>query len=387
VALAFGLLTLRSGQAVTFAQRSKLLTGSPLQAAKTSRGATASVALGDESASDALRLAAEPALSPERRSEWWTEFLLILAGVAISWTALDCALDPGVNIWDPVGLARIALPTALLVAPGAAVAACARLKPLPRSLPLVRDAAQKRDCAVVFVGDSLTQGTLSANILEVLTQQHQDIGDLINFGMNMRPLSEACAGSLLDDAVALKPKHGIVLLLGTNDLIRYAALPALLRQPPDEWLEGYASNLRHVADRLRPGGSVLLASPPPLGEELSSDEGRLGAEMAARVKQVASEAGCKYVPLWETVAQHLEAARRNGVLAPGSRAYSLPESLALLCALPWRLYAGSGTGLSELQAEQGLELTVDLVHYGPRFAEMAAKVYAESLGLPSRRAD
>lgn len=281
-------------------------------------------------------LAAEPAISPERRKEWWWQFLLVWAFVVSLWTGLDCALDPGVNIGDPIGLVQIALPTALLVAPGAAVYACARLVPRPTGLQDMQESGQKRQCAAVFLGDSLTQGTVSANFLEVIARQHSGLGEFVNVGMNMRPLGDALAGSLLEEIKALKPVHGVV---------------------------------------------VLLASPPPLGEDLASEEGRLGAEIAATVQQVASDLGCRYVPLYETVADHLDLARNTGALASGSRPYSLPESLALLCALPWRLYSGSGTSLRELQAEQGLEFTVDLVHYGPRFAAVAARLFAEHLSL------
>eukprot|EP00931_Biecheleriopsis_adriatica_P061568 TRINITY_DN37023_c0_g1_i2.p1 TRINITY_DN37023_c0_g1~~TRINITY_DN37023_c0_g1_i2.p1 ORF type:complete len:138 (+),score=36.10 TRINITY_DN37023_c0_g1_i2:167-580(+) len=126
---------------------------------------------------------------------------------------------------------------------------------------------------------------------------------------------------------------------------------------------------------------VILASPPPLGEDLESGEAKLGEDMATVVRQVASELGCRHVPLFEAVADHLRSAKQSGALAARSRAYSLGESLALLCALPWRLYAGKQSSLLELQDEQGLELTVDLVHYGPRFAGIAAELFAEALEL------
>ena len=63
-------------------------------------------------------------------------------------TGLDCLLDPGV-VPEPTALLRIAAPTALLVAPGAALAAAARLAPLPRP--------SKRP-ELVFLGDSLVMG-------------------------------------------------------------------------------------------------------------------------------------------------------------------------------------------------------------------------------------
>ena len=323
---------------------------------------------------------AEPASTPERRAEWQQELLAIWITVVGIWTALDCALDPGVNpVADPSSLLKIALPTSLLVGPGAAVAACARLQPRPVGM-----ADAEKTCAV-FVGDSLTQGTVSSNVLQVLEAQCKglpDIGHFVNAGLNFRALSDALDSNLLEEAAALQPSHGLVLQLGSNDLIRYAAGPAAFRAAEAEWLASYEEQLRQAVRRVsRASFPVLLVSPPPLGEDLRSTEGRLGASMASAVQRVASDEGCRYVPLFEACADHLQDAAKRGTLATNSRAYSLGESLFLLCALPWRLYVGNGRSLKQIQAEAGLELTVDLVHYGPTYAEIAAKLLTRELGL------
>jgi len=109
-------------------------------------------------------------------------------------------------------------------------------------------------------------------------------------------------------------------------------------------------------------------------------EGDLGSRMAETVRQVAKSHSCGYAPLYEATVAHIQAASAKGSLAPRSRPYNAPESLSLLCALPWRMYA-AGQSLEKLQAEQGLELTVDLVHFGPLFAELAADVFEEALEI------
>ena len=61
---------------------------------------------------------------------------------------------------DPGSLLNIALPTSLLVAPGAAVAAAAQLAPRPTG---IAEAKKTKTCAV-FVGDSLTQGPYNGQV-------------------------------------------------------------------------------------------------------------------------------------------------------------------------------------------------------------------------------
>jgi len=318
------------------------------------------------------------AVDPGRAQDWRLQSLGLWAAFVVLWTALDCFLDPGMEY--PWGVVGVALPTSILVAPGAAIAACSRMASLPFGLG---DVGTGQRVAAVFVGDSLTHGSLSANYLEVLAQRYSGQGIFVNVGMNMRPASELLDGSLLEDVAAAAPKRGVVILIGTNDLIRYTLLPAALRQPVATWLEGYASTLREIVQRLRSKGvaTVTLASPPILGEDPASEEGRLGECMAAEVRRVAdAESCCHYAPLYEATVSHLSTAASEGTLAPRSRAYSALESFALLCGLPWRIYAAR-MPLSEIQSEQGLELTLDLVHFGPRFAEIAANVLSEALSL------
>eukprot|EP00434_Breviolum_minutum_P028938 symbB.v1.2.025596.t1/scaffold2482.1/size80432/2 len=321
-----------------------------------------------------------PPVQPDagRCGEWQQELLRLWGSVVALWTGLDCAIDPGVRPFeDPAALLKIALPTALLVAPGAAVAACARLKPKPASLE------EAKNVTAVFVGDSLTQGTVSANVLEVLNdrckERKQHLGEFVNAGLNFRALEDVVTdppSELITSAAKIRCSHGLVLQLGSNDLIRYLSVPELLRPKEEEWLQNFAALTRQVATQLgHNGGKVFLVSPPPLGEAVSSPEFRLGAAMASRIKSVADELGCHYVPLYEACEAYLA-----GQSDTSSGGYSLGKFLPGLCVLPWRLYAARQS-LAQIQAEQGLHLTVDLVHFGHRYAELAADVLEEKLGL------
>ncbi|CAL1141057.1 unnamed protein product [Cladocopium goreaui] len=325
-------------------------------------------------------VASVAAANTERCGEWQQELFRIWGSVVALWTGLDCVLDPGVRPEDPAALLKIALPTAFLVAPGAAVAACARLKPKPIGLEEGMDSA-----AVVFVGDSLTQGTVSANVVEVLAdrckRRQQHLGDFVNAGLNFRALEDVVTdppAELMKTAAKIRCSHGLVLQLGSNDLIRYLSVPELLRPTEEEWLQNYAKLMHQAATQLGcNGGKVFLVSPPPLGEALSSPEFRLGAEMARRIELVATELGCSYVPLYEACVAYLAAGQKDPTTA--SR-YSLMDFLPGLCVLPWRLYAARQS-LSQIQEEQGLDLTVDLVHFGHCYAKLAADVLEQKLGL------
>mmetsp|Transcript_38693 Transcript_38693/g.120334 ORF Transcript_38693/g.120334 Transcript_38693/m.120334 type:complete len:437 (-) Transcript_38693:98-1408(-) len=317
-------------------------------------------------------------VGPARAREWWFQFIILLVSGVVFWTALDCALDP--NMEYPFGPLRVAAPTSLLVATGAGVGACTRLPSLPCGLEDARKA--ERVCAV-FVGDSLTHGSLSANFLELLSQEHGGQGEFVNCGMNMRPSGDLLDGSLLEDAARLEASRGVVVLIGTNDLIRYTAVPAVFRQSLSDWLRDYSQRMGEIVRKLqRCGAEVTVASPPLLGEDPDSDEGRLGLHMAEAVRKVSATADrpCRYVPLYETTVEHLRSSTAAGSSAPGSRAYSLLESLVLLTVLPWRLY-GARKPLAAVQAEHGLDLTVDLVHFGPRFGRLAADLFSEALDL------
>ena len=189
----------------------------------------------------------------------------------------------------------------------------------------------------------------------------------------------------MEAASALQPSHGLVLLLGTNDLIRFTAVAEAFRGSKEDWLRSYEGQLEQEVSRISRDFPVLLTSPPPLGEDLNSEEALLGASMAKSVRRVAEMSQCVYVPLFEACADHLNQAAARGNLAAKSRAYSLGESLLLLCALPWRLYAGSGESLEQIQEEAGLELTVDLVHYGPVYADIASRLFIQKLGISSSK--
>lgn len=320
--------------------------------------------------------AAEADFGERRAREWWCQFLGLLLAVVAAWTTLDCCLDPGIEY--PWGLLRVALPTSLLVAPGAAVAACGRLAPRPCGL---EQRGVIGDVCAVFLGDSLTHGSLSVNFLEVIAAKHADAGRIVNCGMNMRPTAELLEGSLLEDVLGFRPTRGVVVLIGTNDLIRYTLLPPAFRQPTSVWLEGYRAKLGDVARRLSKGGvRVTLASPPILGEDPGSDEGRLGRQMADEVRRLSDELMCSYAPLYEATVSYLERPITTGACAPRSRAYSPLESFALLCVLPWRLY-GMRQSCADIQREHGLELTLDLVHFGPPFDGVAADVFSRALRL------
>ncbi|CAK0890281.1 unnamed protein product [Prorocentrum cordatum] len=245
--------------------------------------------------------------------------------------------------WGPL---RVALPTALLVASGAGVLAATRLRRRPCELADVLGGAgqgrPRRVCAV-FVGDSLTQGSLSANWLEVLAERHPGQGEFVNCGLNMRPSGDMLDGpglDLLEGAAAAAPERGVVVMLGTNDLIRFDLLSWPLRPTAASFVLEYALRVREIAtrlqalseeDQLKPRIAPRAGRGPRLGgRALRARDGRcraargpLGARMPLRAPVAeATEAAlvrAKRAPRrrWRAAAR----VRRGGVApAPGASA-------------------------------------------------------------------
>jgi len=264
------------------------------------------------------------------------------------------------------------------MAPGAALLAC-NLIESPADLSQAKGEGKR--IAAVLVGDSLTHGSISANYVDVLQDRYQGYGEggFVNAGVNMRASGEVPL-ELLAEAASLRPTHGVVVLLGTNDVLRALALLPPLRPSPRAFIQKYSATLREIAERLRAEGTaVTLVSAPILGEDLKSIPCRMMRLAARAARRVASTIpGCRYAPLYEATAARLQDLQGAG-LAP--QPFSPLVSLALLCQLPWQLYA-QGISLDTLRRERNFGLTVDLVHFAEEFAEIAADVITKTLELP-----
>lgn len=354
--------------------------------------ATGPIKIGlEESTNEDLRLPFNPAgVGPRSRAAIWSaETLRVLCFGVTAATVITCVTNSRIEY--PWGVLWIAAPTALFMAPMAALAACAALPALPRGLEVgaskENQKAQGHSVAAVLLGDSLTHGTLSSNFVEILQRRYGNAGDFVNAGMNMRAAADLDPEDpLLDAAADLAPRHGVALMLGTNDVLRALATTWPIFPGPRIFVRRYMDRIRSIAQHLGSRGvHLVLASPPILGEDLNSVACRLTRLAARGVRRVAATtSNCRYAPVFEATEQRLKELQASGAVQ-SPKAYNGLLASLLLVLLPFRLYL-THTPFKDLQAEQGLGLTVDYVHLGPEFAELAADVFAEALALPPEEA-
>ncbi len=182
---------------------------------------------------------------------------------------------------------------------------------LPHNNPascMPKEIGQKR---VVFVGDSITMGTVSVNYIDLLSPRlDTEAFDFINAGVNSQLAYNVV--QRLDAVIACNPDF-VFVLIGTNDL-NAVALPGnadayvhgqnLPQTPSPEW---YRENLTVIATRLREETSaeVALLSLPPLGEQVDSEVYQLSVAYSEIVKGVAANTAVSYLPLHESMTGYL----------------------------------------------------------------------------------
>ncbi|CAE8718760.1 unnamed protein product [Polarella glacialis] len=225
---------------------------------------------------------------------------------------------------------------------------------------------------VVCLGDSLTRGNLSADWVGDLRLRLSAArgATVVNAGTNMHCAHNArlCLDRVLD----CRPSH-VVVLIGTNDLkaeqssfesVVYRLLNSLPEKPS---LATFELELLELRERLLANGvQVALASPPVLGEDITSPANRRAAEYAAVVRRVAAggRGGCLYLPLFE----------RTLLALPTMPAGAAYDGLRFLTWLWATCLRRPGDSMEQMQEDRQLTVTVDLVHLGPTGGAMLAEM-------------
>ncbi len=173
---------------------------------------------------------------------------------------------------------------------------------------LPKQGGQKR---VVFLGDSITMGTVSANYVNLLAEQIDgDKFDLINGGINGQLAYNV--GQRLDEVVTCDPDF-VLILVGTNDAnaVVFAANTqgyiegqSLPQTPSAAW---YRQNMTAIVTQLKAGtdAQIGLLSLPTMGELPTSDAYQLSTEYSQIVQEVAADTAVTYLPLHETMDTYL----------------------------------------------------------------------------------
>jgi lysophospholipase L1-like esterase len=228
----------------------------------------------------------------------------------------------------------------------------------------------KLERRVVCVGDSHVLGQFGINFVEILRQRMSADGyHFVNAGEN----GDLAYNVLmrLDAVVAQKPDF-VVTLVGTNDVnatlggraARFYRLTKRIRQTP--CLEWYRDNMVGIVGLLkeRTTARIALASPPVLGEALSSLPNERVRAYSGALKEIAAQEQVAYVPLFERQEQYLRELQRTG-----GRPHNANDMLFWKSVLRHFLLRRNFDTISR---ENGFLLTIEGIHLNSEGAGIAA---------------
>ncbi len=204
---------------------------------------------------------------------------------------------------------------------------------------------------VVCAGDSLTQGTISANYISLLQRRFPQLS-FYNAGVN----GDTSAGLLKRiDQILLPDAAHVSLLIGTNDIHKSLSL------------EEYRANLEAILARLK-DRHVALLSVPPLGEQRHSDINLRVEKWNGVIRDLAAEHGCTYLPLFELIAAQL---------SDVGRPFKVRMGLMMAAAFRHRIL---GQSFDRIAAANGFSILTDQIHLSDRGALIIADLLSEWLG-------
>ena len=174
----------------------------------------------------------------------------------------------------------------------------------------------KRKPRILFAGDSLTCGNMSADFTSIVARKLGNEYEYINAGVNAD-----LAYSLLqrlDEIIACQPDF-VTILIGTNDANAtygkhnqkvYTKLKKLPHPPTLFW---YEENLQKIIERLQKETSakIALISMPLIGETVEHKIHQHLKEFIAVAKKVAHSTQIAYLPMYETHLAYLESSNNT----------------------------------------------------------------------------
>ncbi|WP_018349736.1 SGNH/GDSL hydrolase family protein [Longispora albida] len=224
---------------------------------------------------------------------------------------------------------------------------------------------------IVCTGDSLTRAQVSADYVQMLRERPAGVGgwDVTSAGVNYELSSglRARIGEVIDSDPDI-----VTVLIGTNDLRSAlsakdaASLRKRWKLTSAPTAATYRENLSAIVSRLHASthARVALLSPPVIGEDPGSTPNQLAATYAAIVREVATEHGATYLPLFEQMLDYLRTHHQQPRTAfrPG----------VLLAATAATQHFVLRRSFDSISRSRGLRLTTDTIHLNNRGATMIA---------------
>ena len=228
---------------------------------------------------------------------------------------------------------------------------------------------------VVCAGDSITQGSASANYVDLLKQRWTPRGfAFVNAGVNGNLAWNVLRR--LDEIMACRPDV-VTLLIGTNDVnatfndtwrATYRKEQSLPRDPDLGW---YRENVGSILDRISRESSarVIVLEIPMLGEDLGSLMNHRVDDYNNVLRTLAAEHGAPCLPLHDRLASLLP----TDSAAPAYRGDRMFIARSILGHLALR------RSWNEVSRRNGLTLLTDHIHLNDRAAAVVADLISESL--------
>lgn len=224
--------------------------------------------------------------------------------------------------------------------------------------------------SVVCLGDSLTNGLVSASYIDLLRQRlGGERFQFINAGVN----GDHAVNLLrrLQPIIDIQPDY-VVILVGTNDINADVTdsmywisriAKGLTRRPS---VEGYRITMRVLVQTLKAGTNarLALASPPLVGEDLNSAANQRARQYSAALKEVAAVEGAAYLPVHEEMEKELVT---GGVSHGGEYTRSVLRSAELILR-----HNILGESYDSISRRRGFHLVTDGIHMNSRGAEIIA---------------
>ncbi len=247
---------------------------------------------------------------------------------------------------------------------------------MPKPSPHDEDASTSSGAhTVVFVGDSITAGEVSADWVSRIRVSNpgwtcENAGVNGDLAWNVR--------QRLNSVIEQDPEV-VVLLIGTND-VASAESPALLQRlerikklplgfAPSR--TAYVEDVRAIVRDIRAKSQarVIVVDIPPLGEDLSGPVNRRVGEYNAALHRLAEAEGFACVPLYERLAAEIPHGHRP-------RPYSYRKAPMAMARLQRTVL---GRSWDEISRRNGLVVLTDWVHLNGRAAAILAGLVAGEL--------
>jgi len=223
---------------------------------------------------------------------------------------------------------------------------------------------------VVFFGDSITRGLVSASYIDLLALRlGEERYRFINAGIN----NDYAYNLLLrvEDVIAHQPQV-VTILIGTNDVVAtltpFKGLAGRIskRLPRHPNLAWYWTNLREVVQRLKAEtkARIALVSIPVIGEDLDSLANVRVRKYNAAIQELAAREGVSYIGVYDRQAQFLSSLGR-GKLKPYQGSVYLTIKLAFSSLFHQESF-------DSFSRRQGYVLLTDGIHMNNLGAELIA---------------